>query len=236
MRKTLRFLQLSALSSFLLAACGTQDDFDLSSLPVTSEDDKSDAAAKNPLTWSRPSASMVVCIRHPCATNMVFDVNTAAGHLVYAYDWRSLKLSQGDERNATAHASSMLLRGRYTSVKVAGEDMQVFQVTRANMRVSEALVDSPETDRYYSTKAATTGCPQGTCNGLAATRLNLANPQPEIWTGADLSKLGLTQQAATKLQEELAAGTAFVSTNGQAKDGIVPIGQAFRPLKAGPLQ
>ncbi len=235
MRKTLRFLQLSALSSLLLAACGTQDDFDLSSLPVTSEDDKSDAAGKSPLTWARPSASSVVCIRHPCATNMLFDVNTAAGHLVYAYDWRALKLSQGDERNADTQAKNMLLRGRYVSVKVAGETMEVYQVTRANMRVAE-LTDSPETDRYYSTKAASTGCPQAPCNGLAATRLNMPTQQPELWTGADLGKLGLSQKGVAKLQEELAAGTAYVSTSGQAKDGIVPIGQAFRPLQAGPLQ
>lgn len=235
MRKTLRFLQLSALSSFLLAACGSQDEFDLSSLPVTSEDDKSDAASKSPLTWTRPSASSVVCIRHPCATNMLFDVNTAAGHLVYAYDWRALKLTQGDERNAEAQAKNLLLRGRYVSVSVSGEPMEVFQVTRANMRVAD-LTDSPETDRYYSTKAASTGCPQAPCNGLAATRLNMPSPQPEIWTGVDLSKLGLSQKGAATLQEELAAGSAYVSTNGQAKDGIVPVGQAFRPLKSGPLQ
>jgi hypothetical protein len=235
MRKTLRFLQLSALSSFLLAACGTQDEFDLATLPLTSEDDKSDAAGKSPLTWARPSAFNVVCIRHPCASNLLLDVNTAASHLVYAYDWRALKLSGSDEKLADAQAKNMLLRGRYASVKVAGEMVEVYQVTRANMRVAD-VADSPETDRYYSTKAASTGCPQAPCSGLAATRLNLPSPQPEPWTGVDLSKLGLSQKGVATLQDELAAGTAYVSTSGQAKDGIVPVGQAFRPLKSGPLQ
>lgn len=234
MRKTLPLLQVGALSSLLLMACGTADDFDFSTLPVASEDDKSDAASRSPLTWTRPSAYTVVCVRHPCATHMTFDVNTAASHLVYAYDFRALKLSSGDERNAQAQAASMLLYGRYTSVKVAGEPMEVYQVTRANMRVSDKS-DQPETDRYYSTKAATTSCPQAPCNGLSAQRLNMPTGQPELWSGVDLSGLGLSQRGLQTLQDELAAGKAYVSTSGPTKPTSVPIGQAFRPLQAGPL-
>ena len=234
MAKTLPLLQIGALSSLLLAACGSADDFDVTSLPIASEDDKSDAAAKSPLTWTRPSAYSVVCVRHPCATHMTFDVNTAASHLVYAYDFRALKLSSGDEQNAQALASNMLLYGRYTSVKVAGEPMEVYQVTRANMRVSDRS-DQPETDRYYSTKSATTSCPQQPCNGLSATRLNMPTGQPELWSGVDLSGLGLSPRGLQQLQDELASGKAYVSTTGVAKPTSVPIGQAFRPLLSGPL-
>ena len=41
--KDLPLLQIGALSSLLLAVCGSADDFDVTSLPVASEDDKSDA-------------------------------------------------------------------------------------------------------------------------------------------------------------------------------------------------
>lgn len=234
MRMSLPLLQIGALSSLLLSACGTADDVDLSTLPIASEDDKSDAASRSPLTWTRPSASSVVCVRRPCATHMTFDVNTAASHLVYAYDFRALKLSSSDEMSAQAQAASMLLYGRYTSVKVAGEPMEVYQVTRANLRVSDRS-DQPETDRYYSTKTTTTSCPQAPCTGLAAQRLNMPTGQPEQWSGVDLSGLGLSQRGLQQLQDELASGKAYVSTNGPAKPTNVPIGQAFRPLQAGPL-
>lgn len=234
MRKTLPLLQIGALSSLLLAACGPAEDFDITSLSVASEDDKSDAASKSPLTWTRPSASSVVCVRHPCATRMTFDVNTGASHLVYAYDFRALKLSSSDEQNARAQAANMLLYGRYTSVRVAGEPMEVYQVTRANMRVSDRT-DSPESDRYYSTKTATTSCPQQPCSGLAAQRLNMPTGQPELWSSVDLTGLGLSTRGVQQLSDEIASGKAYVSTSGPAKPTSVPIGQAFRPLQAGPL-
>ena len=63
MAKTLPLLQIGALSSLLLAACGSADDFDVTSLPVASEDDKSDAAAKSgtkicPITRSARLSAM----------------------------------------------------------------------------------------------------------------------------------------------------------------------------------
>lgn len=238
MRTTLSSWMTGALTSLLLlSACGSNDEFDLTSLPVVSEDDKTDVIlGSSALTWTRPSPSTVMCIRFPCASHMLFDVNTQVSKLVYAYDWRALKLNPNDQQTAETQTANMLLFGRYTPVKVAGEQMQVFQVTRANMRVAMGVSDAPETDRYYSAKAGDPSCASPPCQNLTAQRLNQPKTQPEQWSGVDFSRLSLSQPGTAQLWNELAAGKAYVSVPpGNNKETTILIGQAFRPLQAGPL-
>ena len=176
-----------------------------------------------------------VSIPVPVGT-MVFDVNTQVSKLVYAYDWRALKLNPNDQQTAETQTANMLLFGRYTPVKVAGEQMQVFQVTRANMRVAMGVSDAPETDRYYSAKAGDPSCASPPCQNLTAQRLNQPKTQPEQWSGVDFSRLSLSQPGTAQLWNELAAGKAYVSVPpGNNKETTILIGQAFRPLQAGPL-
>jgi hypothetical protein len=236
----------TSLSAGLLACtlfgfgCGSGDvgdEIDLSALPLVSEDDKSDMpAGASGLTFTRPSSSTLQCVRAPCPSNMIYDVNTGALELTYAYDWRALKLTKSEEENAKASASKMLLYGRYAPAKAFGETVKVFQILRANMRVAERAYDAPDSDRYYSTMAATPNCPQGQCP-LTAQLLNDKQMPTVQWQGVDLTRLELGPTASAALLSELAQGKAYVSiVNRQTpSSGVVPVTQVFRPLTAAPL-
>lgn len=238
MRTPTFVLSAGILSASLLAAgCGAQDDLDLSSLPVVSEDDKADmVAGTSALIWTRPSTSMAQCVRAPCPTHMLADVNSANTRLAYAYDWRALKLSKADQDSAEANAGKMLLYGRYTPAKALGEPVLVYQVSRAHMRVSERSTDHPDTDRYYSTNAAQDNCPQGQCTALVARPLNQKSAPPENWPGVDFTRLEISANAAAQLQRELSQGKAYVGVVNQVQlFHNAPISQVFRPLQAPPL-
>lgn len=233
-----RSLSLGFLTAALLGApgCGTEDEgFNLDSVLLASEDDKADKAqGTSPLTWTRVSSAQIRCITAPCPTAILHDVNVGVTQFVYQLDWRAMHLSKTDQQAADSNASKMLLYGRYTPVTVMGQKMSIFQITRANLRVSERTTDNPETERYYRLQGVDGSCPQAPCPmQWRAIRLG-QDTQSEVWTSLDLKRLGLAPSAEQTLRTELAAGQAYLSVSdvtGQAAQAS----QAFRPLKAEPL-
>jgi hypothetical protein len=225
----------AAMGLFVLgvsaSGCGTEDDFDLSSLPEVTEDDKADKTG-NPLVWIRPSAFKLYCFRQPCADKQVVEVNGGATRLVYKYDWRSLRLTKAEQEDAEKNAGSMLLYGRFTTVKVSGEDMAVLQMTRANKPVSTTSSDQPTNDSYLVTKTPSpASCTTPPCPLLEGTLLNpKGTVAPNLWQGLDTSRLGLNKTDEGALLDDLKAGKAYVSVSGVSKD-TARISQAFRPLK-----
>jgi len=235
MQMTLNFLMVGAFSSMLLLAggCGQEEDLDLSTLPLVSEDKTDTVPGLRPLAWTRPSLFDVQCIRAPCSTHMIYDVNTGHSELAYAYDWRALRLSKAQEEQAEKDAGSMLLYGRYATAKAFGESVLVYQVSRANLRVAAQASDSPVSDRYYSTSAAS--CPQTPCTSLRAQLLN-QTAAPTEWAGVDLRRLELSKAAAAQLENELRAGKAYISVEtAPQRLETAQVRQAFRPLLAPPL-
>lgn len=219
---------LGLAASLLTAACGgsASSDVDLSQLPIASE-------TGSDLTWVRPSDTQVNCVRAPCPTHMLYNVNTPSTELVYAYDWRALQVTPDEEVKLTSNASQMLLYGRYAQSQAFGEPVQIFQVTRANQHVSDQSVDSPQSDRYYQVHADAT-CTDPACPALWAAPMNQNQTPIERWSGVDLSRLGLSAAAQQLLMVELQAGRAYVST--PAADAMpVVLSEAFRPYRSVPL-
>lgn len=232
----LRTLALGIAFSSAVSGCGqVEEDVDWDSLPVATDDEKADSTAGG-LTWVRPSAFPIYCIGAPCATKQVFQVNGDDAHLLYKYDWRALKLSAKDQEAADANHFNMLLRGRYATIKVMGRDMEVFQITRANMKVSTVSGDNVERDAYFVTKAPV--CSKQPCAVVQADRLNNKAGLPaEMWPTVDLTRLGLsdTQQRALLAEMQDKTGQVFVSQT-TTPTGDKQISQAFRNLKAPPLK
>lgn len=226
----LRAAAIGLLTLSTAAGCGTEEEFDLSTLAEVTEDDKADKTG-NPLVWVRPSAFKLYCFRNPCADKQVAEVNGGTMRLIYKYDWRSLKLSQTAQEDAEKSAGSMLLYGRYATVKVSGEDMTVLQITRANKAVSTKSADLPSTDLYAVTKKPDpTACTMPPCPVLEATALNpKGTVVPTQWDSLDTSRLGLTRAEESTLLTDLDAGKVYLSASVQK--GVARISQAFRSIK-----
>jgi len=222
-------LNLVAATSLMTTGCGADSELDLSQLPIVSED----GLEPGELTWTRPSSTQINCVRAPCPTYMVYNVNTSESELVYAFDWRALQVSSDEATKLTSSVSQMLLYGRYAQSQAFGESVQVFQVTRADVRVSQKSVDSPLSDRYYEVRSADI-CTQQSCPQLLAVPLNQIPSQSELWSGMDLSRLGLDQEAQAVLLDEIKSGRAPVST-ADPKAMPVALTEAFRPYKSIPL-
>jgi hypothetical protein len=229
------FTGIGILATMLfVSGCGLEEDLDLSELAIA-EDEKADAVSStNDYLWTRPSASAVYCLRAPCESHMIHDVNLGRIQLVYAFDLRALKLPSADQIRLSGNFSKTLLYGRYGTARAFGESVRVFQVTRLNPRVSEASTDVPDSDRYYTVRAGDPACQQPPCTTFSARLMNRGELPSESWSGVDLNRLELGQQAAQQLLTELASGDAYVSTS-NAGARPVPISEAFRPLKSGPL-
>lgn len=217
----------------LIAGCGAGDDLDLSQLPLA-EEEKADSPSSGEYLWTRPSATQVYCVRAPCESHMINDVNLGRIQLVYAYDLRALKLSAAEQARVEDGLSRALVYGRYNTAKAFGETVRIFQATRVNPRVSEASLDDPAADRYYTVKAGDPSCVQGPCTTYSARLMNKKDLPAETWSGIDLGRLELNQQAQQRLFTELASGDAFVSAR-QVSARPVPLTEAFRPLKSAPL-
>ena len=127
-------------------------------------------------------------------------------------------------------SAKLLLYGKYASIKQSGETVQVYQVTRANPRVSEQSTDRPDADRYYMVRVDP-ACQQPPC-GYTAVLMNVA--QTEQWSDIDLSRLGLPGNAQQVLLNELQQGKAYLSVQNQDDPKVVAT-QAFRPHSAPPL-
>lgn len=221
-------LSLGLAASLLAAACGggAATGVNLSALPIATEDGSD-------LVWVRPADNLVECVRAPCPTFMLYDVNTPSSELVFAYDWRALQVTPDEEVKLNSIANQMLLYGRYAQSEAYGEPVKVFQVTRANQHVSDQSVDVPQSDRYYQVHGDAT-CTDPACPTLWAAPMNVTQTPIERWSGVDLSRLGLSPAAQALLMTELQAGRAYVST--PAADVMpVVLSEAFRPYRSAPL-
>src|SRR4051812_38414594 len=148
-----RFLGVGFLATTMsvTVGCGANDDLDLSQLALAVEDTSVNVTPGEPVfLWTRSSAAEIYCVRAPCPAYMMSDVNLARNEPIYAIDWRALKLAPEQQNALTDNASKLLLFGRYALAQALGEQVKVFQVTRANQRVSEQSIDNPDLDRYYT--------------------------------------------------------------------------------------
>lgn len=233
---------LSWALGFLTAAClagcggsGDKVDFNLSQIREVSEDG-GDRPGSSALTWTRPSSSQVNCVRAPCPSILLDDVNSDdEGQLVYMLDWRALKLSESEQSGAASSPSTLLLYGRYTATTALGEPVRIFQITRANVRVSENSRDNPDTDLYYSVAATNEPCPNEPCPAAWRATLLKLGAQPELWSAINLKPLQLSPDREESLVNELKAGKAYLSVSHVTDQGGAQVAlatQAFRPLKS----
>jgi hypothetical protein len=234
MRTLTTSLTTGLLTSALVLStgCGQDDSLDLSGVPIASEEEKADVFTPGGrlFTWVRPSSTAISCIRTPCPKAIITDVNLAKSELAYAFDWRALGLSPEGAAQLEADAAKLLLYGKYATAKMNGESVQIYQVTRANPRVSEQNIDSPDSDRYYTVQSSNPSCQQPPCgySGVLMNRL-----QSEQWSDVDLSRLGLPQNARQILVSELQKGSAYVSI--LSSSAMPVVSEAFRPYNASPL-
>jgi len=208
---------LNSLKTGLLAAallwgtasgCGTGNaaelELDLSQLPIVKDGDGA-------IVWARPGTEAVNCIRAPCPSNMLYEVNTGAVELIYAYDWRALNLSADQQTQLQANPSRLLLGGRYAVLTLDNQPLKVFQVIRADQRIGSNSADEPHTDRYYAIHNSDPTCQQQTCP-LSAIQLNREFDQAQQWSGIDWSQLALSAGEQQALITQLQQGDAYVST------------------------
>lgn len=231
MRAFITSLGMGLLTSALCMAtgCGQDEDtIDLSDVPIASDEKADVYVPGSGYTWVRPSGGTIACIRPPCPKATIDDVNQGKTELAYAFDWRTLKLGAAEQANLEAKVGTMLLYGKYATAKMRGEPVQIYQVTRANPRVSEQSQDKPDSDRYYMVKQTDPACSQPPC-GYTALLMN--QPVKEQWTDMDLARLGLPQNALQVLVSELKKGSAYVSIQ---KPSVMPVvvTEAFRPHNA----
>ena len=216
----------------LTAGCGSSDDLDLSQLALATEDAAAEMSGGGlPFLWARPNPAELYCVRAPCPVYNISDVNLASDELTYAIDWRALQLTTEQQTDLSEHIGKVLMFGRYAVGKAFGEQVKVFQVTRASRRVSEQSIDSPDSDRYYTVQAGDPSCGQPPCQTIKATLMNRF--QHEQWSGVDLSRLGLTPAGQQQLLTEMQNRTASVSAR---ETRTLPVlSAAFRPYNAPPL-
>lgn len=224
-------IRLGFLAAALLGsqACGGREqEFDLTQLAEVTDD--SDGS----FTWTRPSSESLNCIKAPCPSYILNEVNTGDTHFVYMLDWRALRLSEGLQTAAERNTAQLLLYGRYTDVTVLGESAKVFQILSANIRVSQVSEDSPKADRYYRVQTADYECQQPPCGGDWKATLLLMGSQPELWKNIDLARLELRPEVEKPLIDEMKTGQDFLSVSGVG-DQVGHATQVFRPIKAPPL-
>ncbi len=230
----LRTLALGITFAATVSGCGQgADDTDIDSLPIVTEDDKADTTGST-LVWVRPSAFPIYCIGYPCATKQVSEVNGGEGRLIFKYDWRALRLTSTEQTTAEANHFNMMLRGRYNTVKVSGQNMTVLQISRAHTKVSTTSDDNPEKDGFYLTKEAP--CSKQPCAVVSAELVN-KTATPELWQTVDLSRLGLgtSQQQSLLAEMQDKTGQVYVS-QATTPTGSKQISQAFRSIKAPALK
>jgi hypothetical protein len=231
--RTLPLFALLAVPTVSLVGCSPDADADLDvdSLPLYSVDDeKADKAGNTTqVVWVRPLPGPVACIIPPCPTAEVRQVNSTNVEPIYRFDWRGLKLSAAQVKDAEAQRDNMLLSGKYTKATAYGQQVTVLQVSRAGVQVSNASSDNFDSDRYYSVKANSTVCVMEPCPTLTAQPLGQPTSAAVTWTGVDLKRLQLTQAQATALASELKAGTVTLSVTSTPRQ-VAQVSQAFRPF------
>lgn len=233
MRKLTSSLSMGLLTWAMVTAagCGQEEGLDFSQLPLASEAEDMKSPSARLFTWTRPGNEQIRCVRAPCPIAFINDVNLGKSQLLYGYDWRALNLSPEEKSAMELDASKLLLYGKYAMARMSGESVLVYQVTRANPRVSEQSHDRPEADSYYMVKAAEPGCQQARC-GYSAVLMN--RQESAYWGSMDLGRLGLPDNARQILITELQKGSAYVSIENPEAETVV-VTEAFRPHTAPPL-
>jgi hypothetical protein len=231
--RTLPLFALLAVPTVSLVGCSpdADADLDLETLPLYSVDDeKADKAGNSTqVVWVRPLPGPVACIIPPCPTAEVRQVNSTNVEPIYRFDWRGLKLSAAQVKDAEAQRDNMLLSGKYTKATAYGQQVTVLQVSRAGVQVSNASSDNFDSDRYYSVKANSTVCVMEPCPTLTAQPLGQPTTAAVTWTGVDLKRLQLTQAQATTLASELKTGSVTLSVTSTPRQ-VAQVSQAFRPF------
>lgn len=231
--RTLPLFALLAVPTVSLVGCSpdADADLDLETLPLYSVDDeKADKAGNSTqVVWVRPLPGPVACIIPPCPTAEVRQVNSTNVEPIYRFDWRGLKLSAAQVKDAEAQRDNLLLSGKYTKATAYGQQVTVLQVSRAGVQVSNASSDNFDSDRYYSVKANSTVCVMEPCPTLTAQPLGQPTTAAVTWTGVDLKRLQLTQAQATTLASELKTGSVTLSVTSTPRQ-VAQVSQAFRPF------
>lgn len=236
MRSIFHSLTTGLLAATMLwggaAGCGsataaeTDLDLSLSRLPVVKDGD-------GELLWARPGTEQVNCIRAPCPSNMIYEVNTGQNQLVYAYDWRALNLSDGQQAKLQALASQLLIRGRYAVLDLGGggtndPPLKVFQVIKVQQRAGRS-VDAPDADQYYTIRASEPSCESPPCPPFSAIPLNREFDQAQQWNGIDTTALGLTADEYKTLADQIQKGDGYVSTKNAGGMPVI-LDAAFLPF------
>ena len=234
---TLRTLALATAlvtTSLFQVGCGNEEYDENSLSEVTEADEKADTTGTT-FVWVRPGAFTIQCLREPCSTIMASEVNGANQQLIYAIDYRALKLSSAQKKNAEENRGKTLLYGKYTKTTVSGETVSVLQITRGHMAASERTTDNPAKDVYFGGKTNATVCVTDPCTTIDVQQLNSTTTASSTWTKLDLSKLGVSTSAESQIQTEFRNNTAYVAVTGAITGGVAKISQVFRTLKASPL-
>lgn len=226
--RILNSFKTGLLAAALLVAgasgCGTSNaaegDLDLSRLPIIKE-------GEGAVVWARPATEAVNCVRAPCPSNMIYEVNTGETVLVYAYDWRALNLSMDQQSKLQADPSRLLLGGRYAVLTLDDQPLKVFQVLRANQRIGTSS-DTPPTDKYYAIHMTDPSCQQQPCP-VSAVQLNREFDQAQQWSGIDWNQIELSFEEQQSLITQLKQGDAYVSTRDVTRMPVI-INSAFLPF------
>lgn len=232
------FSFLGLFGAALATGCGSEPDLDLNTLDVADEGTKADTLGtqdNGDFAWTRAIPGVLQCIKAPCPSTELYGVNTGTQRFVYRFDWRALKLSQAEVKDAESRAGTMLMYGRFATGKAFGESVLIYQVTRANVPASERAADKYDLDKYYFAKAPKDCTLNPQCTSLTANLLNQRSQEPENWTNLDVVRLELSPTAEKALVNELKAGKDYVSVIG-VTGGVARASQVFRPLKSAPLQ
>ena len=235
-RTVILFAALAAPATALVGCAPDADaDLDIDSLPLYSADDeKADNTSSSQVAWVRPLPGPIACIIPPCPTAEVRTVNSSTVEPIYRFDWRGMKLTAQQVKDAEAQRGNMLISGKRTTATAYGQKVTVLQVSRASVQVSDKSSDNFDSDRYYSVKANTTVCVKDPCPTLTAQPLGQTTA-PSQWTGVDLKRLEISQGQSATLMNEIKAGTVYLSVT-SAQNQVAQVSQAFRPFLAPPLR
>ncbi len=235
-RTVILFAALAAPATALVGCAPDADaDLDIDSLPLYSADDeKADNTSSSQVAWVRPLPGPIACIIPPCPTAEVRTVNSTTVEPIYRFDWRGMKLTAQQVKDAEAQRGNMLISGKRTTATAYGQKVTVLQVSRASVQVSDKSSDNFDSDRYYSVKSNSTVCVMDPCPTLNAQLLGKSTA-PSQWTGIDLKRLELSQGQSATLMNEIKAGTVFLSVT-STQNQVAQASQAFRPFLAPPLR
>lgn len=174
--------------------------------------------------WARPTSAVVLCVRAPCPSYEVRAVDGHESKLVHQFDLRALGLSQKERDQLMGHMGQTLARGRYAKARFQGQDIVVFQVTRAAEPAGTGGIEKPTTDGYYHVTVSG-ACPTDSCLEWKAKPLK--GGAAATWNGLDLSGIGLPQDKANELLREFRSRGGYVSATA-TPSGTQLITQAFR--------